>query len=833
MREQPFLTEKRKLAVIRYSPVPRLYVMRILVGLGIFFLIRFSWWFIASSPVGFAPLFWLLTLSLGFALLHIGYEWYHYVNVQEPIIKKVHNGLTVDVLTTACPGEPLAMIEQTLRAMKAIRYPHTDYLCDEGNDPYLQALCEELGVVHVTRQIKVNAKAGNINNALRGATGEICVVLDPDHIPTPDFLDYVLPYFADPTVGFVQVVQSYGNQDEGLVALGAAQQTYYFYGPLMMGMNAYGTVQAIGANCTFRRAALESIGGHAAGLTEDMHTAMRLHATGWKSVYAPRVLSKGLVPSSLAAYYGQQLKWSRGAFDLLLRVYPRLFPRFSWRQRLHYLLLPLYFLSGIITLIDLAIPIASLALHQFPWHIPVREFLLYALPLVGIIFLIRHYAQQWLREPHETGLHLIGGFLRVGTWWVYSIGFCYALLKIKVPYLPTPKEGSVENEWKLSLPNILVALMSLLAAGYGISMSPTNATKVMAGFAVINAVILLIVVFMGQHALIRYLSEKSIRFFGPNLNQRLSQFSTSVTSALEVAIRRHSLLIAAVLVVSATFSDVVVLLKHTQLKQQQAENWIHTGGDDIHFGMVLPDQGSLRSLPGRDVYQKLPQASSPSQIVAIDLSTINSSGLPVALIQSLHQQHVVPLITWPIGAGDTPPWALIARQLQRIGGPVMLQPLLSAHTPSAYRREWQLLVGRIRNAGGTNAVWIWSPPQRDSIINYFPGARYTDWVAADYRYQTVRETCGTTSAYQKMRVQMSSHIELHGRPVILFATPVSNQQTAAQSKIIRSACHEIKAVLYRYPASNNKLALGQAKRKRRRLSAPPLTTCSPRGHRAV
>ena len=60
----------------------------------------------------------------------------------------------------------------------------------------------------------------------------------------------------------------------------------------MMGMNAYNTAQAIGANCTFRRAALDSIGGHAAGLTEDMHTAMRLHAQGWKS----RVRARGREP---------------------------------------------------------------------------------------------------------------------------------------------------------------------------------------------------------------------------------------------------------------------------------------------------------------------------------------------------------------------------------------------------------------------------------------------------------------------------------------------------------------------------------------------------------
>ena len=146
----------------------------------------------------------------------------------------------------------------------------------------------------------------------------------------------------------------------------AAEQTYHFYGPLMMGMNRYNTVQSIGANCTFRRKALDGIGGHAPGLTEDMHTAMLLHAAGWKSIYAPVVVSRGLVPSSLGAFYMQQLKWSRGTFDLLAHVYPRLFRNFTWRQRLHYLTLPLYFFSGVVALIDLVVPIASLLLLQFP-----------------------------------------------------------------------------------------------------------------------------------------------------------------------------------------------------------------------------------------------------------------------------------------------------------------------------------------------------------------------------------------------------------------------------------------------------------------------------------
>ena len=81
------------------------------------------------------------------------------------------------MFTTACPGEPIDMIRKTLEAMVDVEYPHTTFLCDEGDDPLLKEICDELGVVHVYRGTdKTNAKAGNINYAIENhSSGEICV----------------------------------------------------------------------------------------------------------------------------------------------------------------------------------------------------------------------------------------------------------------------------------------------------------------------------------------------------------------------------------------------------------------------------------------------------------------------------------------------------------------------------------------------------------------------------------------------------------------------------------------------------------------------------------
>ena len=187
------------------------------------------------------------------------------------------------------------MFEKTLAACARIRYPHTTYLLDDTRDPCFREAASRHGAVWLELVGIPGAKAGKINHALALTDEEFILVLDPDHIPFPEFLDRVLGQFLDERVGFVQVSQAYYNQERSFTAAGAAEQTYAFYGPGLMGLYGHGASVAIGANCTFRRAALDSIGGHGIGLAEDLVTAIRLHAAGWRSKQRP---SKKTLPSA-------------------------------------------------------------------------------------------------------------------------------------------------------------------------------------------------------------------------------------------------------------------------------------------------------------------------------------------------------------------------------------------------------------------------------------------------------------------------------------------------------------------------------------------------------
>ena len=471
----------------------QLITLRLMIVIGLACMGFFLHSLLKTSVVGYKPLYWLLIATFVYTFFKIIYEWYHYWSISVPATPQITKHYTVDIFTTFCAGEPYEMIVETLTAIQAITYPHQTYLCDEADDPYLRSVCKELGVNHVTRAVKIDAKAGNINNALRQSSGELCVVLDPDHIPAPGFLDPIISHFDNPEIGYVQIVQAYYNQDMGWIAKGAAQQTYQFYGPMMMCMNSYGTVQALGANCTFRRSALESIGGHAAGLAEDMHTAMQLHARKWKSVYVPKVLTRGLVPATLSAYYKQQLKWSRGVFELLVTSYVKLFKKFTWRQKLHYGLLPLFYLSGFVFLINFLLPVIALFGDVYPLKMDFSAFIIISIPFISSVVLIRHYVQQWVMEDNERGFHVVGGFLLIGTWWVFILGFVYTLIRKKVPYIATPKDVQDEKNLKNNLPNIFVLLISITAIVYALYNDWNPFTLFMSGIAGLNC---LFMVFM-------------------------------------------------------------------------------------------------------------------------------------------------------------------------------------------------------------------------------------------------------------------------------------------------------------------------------------------------
>ncbi|PYQ51587.1 MAG: integral membrane glycosyltransferase [Acidobacteria bacterium] len=439
------------------------WLLGILLFLGLWSVVYFGVWWFRLAHVNHPVLFVLLSLATWYGIFRMIVGWYNAFHLEQPDVQAARDGLSVAIFTTASPGEPYEMFVRTLAAAREILYPHTTYLLDDTRDPRFGELARQMGAVHMELIGFPGAKAGKINEALKRTDEEFILVLDPDHIPFRQFLHRVLGYFRDPGVGFVQVSQAYHNANESFVARAAAEQTFSFYGPIMQGMNGTGTSVAIGANCTFRRTALDSVGGHGLGLAEDLMTSIRLHAAGWRSVYVPEVVSRGLVPADLGSFLKQQLKWSRGVHEVLFHEYPRAFPRLSMHQRIAYFMIGSYYVVGLSTFIYIAIPLIYLWTGRQPAAFLLSEYIRHALP-VGILgIFIYRFAQRWLCDPvRERGLHWRGTLLKVGSWSVYLKGLFLSVLGIAVPYIPTAKERRRDRFWRLARVPVITVLASAM-----------------------------------------------------------------------------------------------------------------------------------------------------------------------------------------------------------------------------------------------------------------------------------------------------------------------------------------------------------------------------------
>ncbi len=417
-------------------------VLSILVVAGIVSVLHFAEWWFRAEHVNSPVLYLVLTFIFWWGIIRMTILWISYLKIDKPTPIPALDGLRVAIFTTSSPGEPLSMFEKTLEACSKINYPHTTYLLDDTGDERFRKVAEKYGAVWLELVGFPGAKAGKINAALKRTSEDFILVLDPDHIPFPNFLDEVLGYFEDKRVGYVQVAQAYYNQYRSFTARGAAEQTYGFYGPTQMGMNGVNCAVAIGANCTFRRKALESAGGHGIGLAEDMVTAVRIHAQGWRSVYSPIIVSRGLVPEDLGSFCKQQLKWARGVHEVLFEEVPKLWRNLSFWQKLSYCTIGTFYTSGLTMFLFLVIPYLFLWFGLLPANMEFTDFVFNWLPLAFFGVAIYSYVQNWLcHREEERGIHWRGMVLKFACWPVFLMGFILAIFNRDIPYIPTAKQA--------------------------------------------------------------------------------------------------------------------------------------------------------------------------------------------------------------------------------------------------------------------------------------------------------------------------------------------------------------------------------------------------------
>lgn len=282
-------------------------------------------------------------------------------------------GRTVDAFIPTY-NEASDIVEMTALGALRIRGIRHVYILDDGAREPIRTLAERIGARYLQRDTNLHAKAGNMNNGLAHSDAEFVIFLDCDHVPQPRFIERTLGYFANPKLAFVQTPQVFYNFRSSIQFRNLSFRTLWneqtmFYENIQPAKNRFNAAFFCGSGAMLRRSALDSVGGFATGTaTEDIHTSLRIHATGWRSLFLAERLAFGIAAEDFREYHAQRVRWGAGSLGLLFRSAdsPLVKRGLSPMQRLCYLgSTNAYLYGGIIRLLYLAFPVAILFAAPF------------------------------------------------------------------------------------------------------------------------------------------------------------------------------------------------------------------------------------------------------------------------------------------------------------------------------------------------------------------------------------------------------------------------------------------------------------------------------------
>eukprot|EP00127_Corallochytrium_limacisporum_P004763 Clim_evm2s173 gene=Clim_evmTU2s173 len=333
-------------------------------------------------------------------------------------------------------NESIEILAQTLRGAMCMDYPqeHVNiFICDDSRRKnvyqWVQALKEVYpNIFYINRNVKKHAKAGNINNAVDLTDSDLLLILDADFIPSRHFLQKTVPYFYryneetmklefDPTVGFVQTPQFYGNIDPSEDPIDLIAKT--FFELLIPGRDGIGATPCIGTNFVASRAAFESIGGFPTGsVTEDCYLSMLMEASGYKCMYVSEYLATGYSPTTLADTFRQRSRWCKGSYQIFFsKDCPLWLSGLPFWTRMAYIAVFVNYSTAWLSLFfTISIPVFLIG-HYVPLNlVNYIDFLIVLLFYLGSGLLYETVVHSGLSRPYASTQ-------------MFSIGFQYYIMK--------------------------------------------------------------------------------------------------------------------------------------------------------------------------------------------------------------------------------------------------------------------------------------------------------------------------------------------------------------------------------------------------------------------
>ncbi|MEN0060816.1 MAG: UDP-forming cellulose synthase catalytic subunit [Myxococcota bacterium] len=451
---------------------------------------RYLYWrgtetlFIELSPDGLLSLALFGAELYGFVILLGGYFQTAIVTDRRPpsLPTNPEDLPSVDIFIPTY-NEPIDVLRRTVVGALGIDYANkTVYILDdtpktnknpkkaaelEKRRKAVAALAQEVGCIALRRPNNKGAKAGNINHALKHTKGELIAIFDADHVPVRTFLQMTVGFFTDnDNIALVQTPHHFYNPDpfeRNLFREGRMPpEQHLFYHRIQKGNDFWNSAFFCGSCAVIRRKALEEVGGIAQEtVTEDAHTALKLHGRGWESRFIDIPQAAGLATEKFGFHVQQRIRWARGMAQILRTDNPLVRPGLTLAQRFNYFNAAAHFLFGVPRIIYLLAPSFFLIFGLHPLNADVRQVLIYALPHLFLVFACtasvnKNTRMSFWPEIYETSIAWY-------TAWVTTV----ALIAPKIgTFNVTPKGDMVtktEFDWRSARPMIVLFVITLIS----------------------------------------------------------------------------------------------------------------------------------------------------------------------------------------------------------------------------------------------------------------------------------------------------------------------------------------------------------------------------------
>lgn len=168
-------------------------------------------------------------------------------------------------------------------------------------------------------------KAGNLNHAISNhLLEEYLLICDADEIIPPDFVERLLPYFVDESVGFVQANHQTRFQAETQFAASQAVAVDTYWSFFLPAKNRFGFVAFQGHGAILRRSAWEKTEGFPEMIVEDLGWSSRALAEGYRGVFVPDVKAQEATPATYKALLKSRMRVTTGTVEYFQQEYLRL-----------------------------------------------------------------------------------------------------------------------------------------------------------------------------------------------------------------------------------------------------------------------------------------------------------------------------------------------------------------------------------------------------------------------------------------------------------------------------------------------------------------------------